>query len=260
VELGEIESDKGGEDAEAHAAKGQSGAVGSDAPEDMREREMTRRGGRDARDAKGESDTSDGKENREQSDGGQSPTLEKEDAEGRSDGESPEGGDAVPGDDFGDVLGTGAPDAPNGGSRADHAFTDAEEEAAEEDERKGDGGRRSEKGSEEIAEAAGGAGEEAVDDDGLGAEVVDQTAGAGAGEDRGHVLRADDESGEDGAVAELQVGVGRKNGEGNADGEVADERKRDGGKDFEGGGEGRVGGGFGGERGRVGHGKLEVQL
>src|SRR5579883_1511038 len=71
----------------------------------------------------------------------------------------------------------------------------------------------------------------------------------------GDVLGADDESGENGAVAKPQVGVSGKDGERDADREIADEGKGNGWKDFEGGGERGIGGGYGdGGRGRVGHG------
>ena len=62
--------------------------------------------------------------------------CKKKNAEGRADGERAEGGDAVPGDDFCDVLGASASDAPDGGARADHAFADAEEEASDEESRR----------------------------------------------------------------------------------------------------------------------------
>ena len=81
-------------------------------------------------------------------------------------------------------------------------------------------------------QAAGGADEQAEHHDALGAEDVDHAADAGAGENGGDVLGADDQPGEDGAVTELKVDVHRENGEQDADSEVANEGEGDGGEDF----------------------------
>ena len=127
MELREIERDKGGENAEAHAAERESGAVRSDLPENVGEGQMARSRGGDTRKANGQRDAGEGDAENQQADGSKSPALKKKNAERRADGKRAEGGDAVPGDDLGDVLGAGSSDAPDGGSRADHAFTDAEE-------------------------------------------------------------------------------------------------------------------------------------
>ena len=232
MQLREIEGDKSGENAEAHAAKREGGAVRSNFPEDVGEGQMARRRSGDARKANGERDAGEGDAENQQADGCKSPSLQKKNAEWRADGKCTEGGDAVPGNDFCDVLGASASDAPDGSSRADHAFTDAEEEASDEEASDRESWGRNQEGGGESPEAAGGAGEESIDDDAFGAAGVNHAAGARAGKNGGDILRADDESGEDGAVAELQVSVRGKHGEGNADGEIADEGEGNGGKDL----------------------------
>ena len=75
-------------------------------------------------------------------------------------------------------------------------------------------GEEMRKAAAKVQRPAGGAGEEPIDDHAFGAAGVNHAAGARAGKNGGDVLRADDESGEDGAVAELQVSVGGKTARG----------------------------------------------
>ena len=97
----------------------------SDPPENVCEGKMAWSRDRDARETKGKGDAGEGEQRGEHADMGESPALKEEDAEGRANRERTEGGDAVPGDNFGDVLGAGASDAPDGGACADHAFANA---------------------------------------------------------------------------------------------------------------------------------------
>jgi len=249
MKIGEIEGDEGGENSEADSTEGQHGAMGSDAPENVLERKMSRRRDRNARHAKCEGDGSQRHGKNDQARGGESPMLLQQNAEGSANGEGGKRGDAIPGDDLGDVLRSDAADAPHRGARADHAFAHAEQQASEKQKREARGGGEMKEGRGKGKQAAGRADEQAEHHDALGAEDVDHAAYAGAGEDCGDILGADDQSGEDGAVAELQMDVHWENGEQDADGEVADKSEGNGGENFGDGAGGaferaRWGGGF----------------
>jgi len=264
MKMREIEGDECGENSEANSAEGQHGAVGSDAPEDVLERKMPRRRDRNTWHAECDGDGSQRHRKNNQARGGESPMLLQQNAEGSADGEGGKRGDSVPGDDLGDMLRADAADAPHGGSRADHAFAGTEEQASEEQKREAEGRGEMEEGGGKRKQAAGGADEQAEHHDALGAEDVHHAADAGAGENRGDVLGADDESREESAVTEPQVNVHREDREQNADGEVANEGEGNGGENFGDGATGkfagarwgsgfqeRIGGGRGG--GGVGH-------
>ena len=263
MQAGEVKRDECGQNAKTNAAESENRTVRSDAPEDMREGKMPRRGYGNARQTERQRDGSQRDTKNHEASGREAPMLLQQNAERRSHGERAEGGHAIPGNDFCDVLGADAPDSPHGRARADHAFTDTKQEASEKEKREACERGGNEKGGGEGKEAAGGTSEKAEHHDALGAENVDQTPDARTGENGGDILGTDDESREDCAIAEPQVDVHRKNGERDADGEVADESERDGGKDLRNAAAGKFGGarrrsGFrerigGGGGGGVGH-------
>ncbi len=166
--------------------------------------------------------------------------LLQQNAKGSANGEGGKRGDSVPGDDLGDVLRADAADTPHGGACANHAFADTEKKASEKKKRKAEGRREMKEGGGKGKQAAGGADEQPNHYDALGAEDVYHSADARTGEYRGDVLRADDEPREDGAIAELQVNMHRKNREEDSDREVADEGKGDSGQNFGDGAAGKL--------------------
>src|ERR1700730_13260632 len=219
------------ENAETNAAEGEHGAVGSDAPKDVREGQMPGRRDGNARQTESQRERSQRYAKDDDASGSKAPMLLKQNAERGAYGEGGECGDAIPGDDFGYVFGAGAPEAPHGGAGADHAFADAEQEASQEKNKQAD--------EREGVEESGGKGEgaacctceKAEHCDALGTEDVHHAANARARENGGDILRADDQSRENGAVTELQANAYWEDGERDADGQVADEGEGDGRKD-----------------------------
>src|SRR6266481_2154438 len=232
MQAGEVKRDESGKNAEADAAQRKHGAVGSHAPEDVRERQMTRGRDRDARQTKSEDDGSQGYAKYGEARGRKSPVLLQQNAKRRANGKGAECGDAVPGNDFRNVLRADAPDSPHRSAGAGHAFPDAEQEASEKEKDEADKRTGIEEGGDKGKQAASGTSKKPEDHDAFGAEDVHHAPGARARKDGGDILGADDESCEDCSIAELQVDVHRENGEGDADGEVTDESEGYGRKNF----------------------------
>jgi len=118
----------------------------SDAPEDVGEGKRFWRNDGDCSKLLRKCNASQGGENYEKADGGKTSALFKNDAQRGADGERAVGGDAVPGDDFGDVARTGAANAPDDAADGNQAFTDPKHEASEEQEQQTDARRANEEG------------------------------------------------------------------------------------------------------------------
>ena len=137
------------------------------------------------------------------------------------------GADAVEGDDFGGVLGSGAGDAPESCTGGTEAFAHSQGQAAQNERGKGEPGLEVEGHGGEKKQSAEGAGGHAPEDGDFGAGAVGDAAGPGPAEESGDVLDADDQACQSGVQAHAQVHKGGQDSERQADGEIADKGEVD---------------------------------
>ena len=192
--------------------------------------------------AEGEQEADRAEQGGQQAERGQSPALIENHPERRAEGQSAIGGDAVEGDDFGGVLGSGAGDAPESCTGGTEAFAHSQGQAAQNERGKGEPGLEVEGHGGEKKQSAEGAGGHAPEDGDFGAGAVGDAAGPGPAEEGGDVLDADDQACQSGVQAHAQVHKGGQDSERQADGEITDKGEvyeTEDGTDRPAGGEGR---------------------